>query len=195
MILQRTHQLLNQPTQYVVKALLQTRQILEKSESYYLGNKLYIDPYLYWSQQQQNEEIMHQKIGTELYNFIQEYDFSSSNPCERGSTKREKLCTDIGLEEMVRFEQFMKLQREQEQETERATSDEDDDDDDDSSTSDSSPSSTSDTNDQEDDFPGTKLDDTSNSNTIFLLDDQIGTYEDERNGTSELITSMLRPTP
>jgi len=32
--------------------LLQVRNILEKSEFYYAGNKLYVDPYLYWIQHQ-----------------------------------------------------------------------------------------------------------------------------------------------
>ena len=34
----------------VIRCLLQVRQILEQSESYYLGNKLYIDPFLAWLQ-------------------------------------------------------------------------------------------------------------------------------------------------
>jgi len=34
----------------VVRCLLQIRSILEKSESHYLGNRLYIDPYLAWIQ-------------------------------------------------------------------------------------------------------------------------------------------------
>jgi hypothetical protein len=34
----------------ITKSLLQVHTILEKSESHYLGNKLYIDPYLYWIQ-------------------------------------------------------------------------------------------------------------------------------------------------
>jgi protein SHQ1 len=34
----------------VIRCLLQTRDILHKSEFYYLGNKLYVDPYLAWIQ-------------------------------------------------------------------------------------------------------------------------------------------------
>ena len=41
----------------VVKALLMTRGILEKSESYYVGNKLFLDPYLYWIQQMDGAEL------------------------------------------------------------------------------------------------------------------------------------------
>jgi hypothetical protein len=37
----------------IVKCLLQTRSILEKSEFYYAGNKLFIDPYLCWIQRQE----------------------------------------------------------------------------------------------------------------------------------------------
>jgi protein SHQ1 len=35
----------------VVRSLLMIRNILEKSESYYVGNKLFVDPFLYWIQQ------------------------------------------------------------------------------------------------------------------------------------------------
>jgi len=34
----------------ITKALLQIRSILDKSEAHYFGNKLFIDPYLYWIQ-------------------------------------------------------------------------------------------------------------------------------------------------
>lgn len=34
----------------MIRCLLQTRQILEKSDIYYLGNKLFVDPYLLWLQ-------------------------------------------------------------------------------------------------------------------------------------------------
>jgi SHQ1 protein len=34
----------------LIQALLRIRNILEKSESHYLGNKLFVDPYLYWMQ-------------------------------------------------------------------------------------------------------------------------------------------------
>ena len=36
----------------IIKCLLQVRTILERSESYYIGNKLFVDPYLYWIQHQ-----------------------------------------------------------------------------------------------------------------------------------------------
>jgi protein SHQ1 len=41
----------------IVKSLLQLRSILEKSEFYYAGNKLFVDPYLYWVQHQ-NAELL-----------------------------------------------------------------------------------------------------------------------------------------
>jgi hypothetical protein len=37
-------------TKCVIRCMLQVRTILEQSELYYLGNKLYIDPYLAWLQ-------------------------------------------------------------------------------------------------------------------------------------------------
>jgi SHQ1 protein len=35
----------------IIRCLLQIRSILDRSDMYYLGNKLYIDPYLIWIQQ------------------------------------------------------------------------------------------------------------------------------------------------
>eukprot|EP00980_Cylindrotheca_fusiformis_P018894 scaffold6315_cov116-Cylindrotheca_fusiformis.AAC.5 len=40
----------------IIKCLLQIRSILEKSEFYYAGNKLFVDPYLFWVQHQNAEE-------------------------------------------------------------------------------------------------------------------------------------------
>jgi len=40
----------------VVRCLLQVRNILDQSELYYLGNKLYIDPYLAWLQDSRRHE-------------------------------------------------------------------------------------------------------------------------------------------
>jgi protein SHQ1 len=48
--------ILKQGIHSAIKSLLQVRNILEKSESYYVGNKLFVDPYLYWIQQQQYED-------------------------------------------------------------------------------------------------------------------------------------------
>jgi len=50
-VLQQTLALLKSGIHTVIKALLQTRTILDKSESYYVGNKLFIDPFLYSIQQ------------------------------------------------------------------------------------------------------------------------------------------------
>lgn len=41
----------------VVKSLLATRDVLEKSESYYVGNKIFIDPYLYWIQHLESPQV------------------------------------------------------------------------------------------------------------------------------------------
>jgi len=43
--------ILRRGTRCVIRCLLQTRVILDKSESHYLGNKLFVDPYLVWIQQ------------------------------------------------------------------------------------------------------------------------------------------------
>jgi len=42
--------LLEQGAVPMIKSLLDIRNILDKSESYYLGNKLFVDPYLHWLQ-------------------------------------------------------------------------------------------------------------------------------------------------
>ena len=42
--------ILRQGVRCVLRCLLQTRTILERSEMYYLGNKLFLDPYLAWMQ-------------------------------------------------------------------------------------------------------------------------------------------------
>ena len=39
----------------IIRCLLQTRKILEESELYYLGNKLFLDPYLAWLQHDINQ--------------------------------------------------------------------------------------------------------------------------------------------
>ena len=51
----------------VIRCVLQMRNTLEKSESYYLGNKLYIDPYLAWLQQVQtfpSEQLSKEILAT-----------------------------------------------------------------------------------------------------------------------------------
>jgi hypothetical protein len=40
----------------VVKALLQIRQIFDTSEWYYVHNKIWVDPYLYWVQNQEDDD-------------------------------------------------------------------------------------------------------------------------------------------
>jgi protein SHQ1 len=51
----------------VIRCVLQIRNILDKSESYYLGNKLYIDPYLAWLQKVQtfpSEQLSKEILAT-----------------------------------------------------------------------------------------------------------------------------------
>ena len=52
----------------IIRCLLQLHEIMEKSESHYLFNKLYIDPLLGWIQQL--EEVVVQKFGKELEDVI-----------------------------------------------------------------------------------------------------------------------------
>jgi hypothetical protein len=48
----------------ITRALLQVRTSLDKSEVYYLGNKLFVDPYLYWIQNQPNQDKTETNSGT-----------------------------------------------------------------------------------------------------------------------------------
>ena len=47
----------------ILRCLLKTRQILDKSECYYLGNKLYIDPFLYWVQKNATASTFQKSIS------------------------------------------------------------------------------------------------------------------------------------
>jgi protein SHQ1 len=49
-IMKQVAAILRQGVRSVLRCLLQTRTILDRSEMYYLGNKLYLDPYLAWIQ-------------------------------------------------------------------------------------------------------------------------------------------------
>ena len=51
----------------ILRCLLQTRGILDKSECHYLGNKLYLDPYLLWLQSRVADETL-SRFSRELFN-------------------------------------------------------------------------------------------------------------------------------
>jgi protein SHQ1 len=82
----------------IVKALLQIRIILERSESYYLGNKLFVDPFLHWIQQQNEKDDVLLQLKEELKLFLKQDE----------KVIRQWLC----LEELTNFHQFMKQQQE-----------------------------------------------------------------------------------
>jgi hypothetical protein len=156
---------------------------------------------LYWAQQEHNEGTL-QKVQKELCDFTKEYDDDIST-VSWSNEKRETLSEALGLEELMRFEQLMKRQKEQENNGGATASNDDDDNDDDND---------SDTNDDDDDSdgdddstndssssstttsgPGSKPHPTSTSSKRILLDDQIGT-EEECTAT-DLISSMLHLKP
>ena len=56
----------------ITKALLQIRAILDKSEVYYLGNKLFVDPYLYWIQNLQEQPGEDSYLGRMIYELARE---------------------------------------------------------------------------------------------------------------------------
>ena len=52
----------------IIRCLLQLHQIIEKSETHYLFNKLYIDPLLGWIQRCDEEEVI--EFGKEVKNAL-----------------------------------------------------------------------------------------------------------------------------
>jgi protein SHQ1 len=56
----QTVMILNHGRRCVIRSLLLVRSILEKSEFHYLGNKLYVDPYLSWLQRAVKEDDLEQ---------------------------------------------------------------------------------------------------------------------------------------
>jgi hypothetical protein len=91
----QTIHLLKQGVHAVIKALLQVRSTLEKSECYYVGNKLFVDPYLYFVQHQpydgalelveclSEELLLHSKIkesvGLDLHRYEAMLEDNDSN--------------------------------------------------------------------------------------------------------------------
>ena len=55
---QQALQIVKQGRRCAIRSLLQIRQILDKSETHYLGNKLFVDPYLSWLQRYPLDELM-----------------------------------------------------------------------------------------------------------------------------------------
>lgn len=62
--LEQVRQILSQGARCVIRCLLQARTILDHSELYYLGNKLWLDPYLAWLQRDTKcvERIMNEQL-------------------------------------------------------------------------------------------------------------------------------------
>ena len=64
---QQVVEILRQGVRCVIRCLLQVRTILDRSEVYYLGNKLWLDPYLKWLQRDASElEPLLSNLGAEV---------------------------------------------------------------------------------------------------------------------------------
>ncbi len=139
----------------ITKALLQIRAILDKSEVHYLGNKLLVDPYLYWIQnlkRPQDEDGGTDRILTELSNLVH-----NDKNFERIVQSVEQ---SLGIDEMM--EEFFGNDEDEESNNETASS---------------SSSSEEDSDSEEDNFVH------KNENkalAVELLDDQIGQGTDEQ---------------
>jgi protein SHQ1 len=83
----------------VVRCLLQMRNVLDKSELYYLGNKLYIDPYLAWLQ----DARRHNDDESYLKNLAQQIDAVITDT----KTLKEKI--DLGLPK-IEMEAFQEVE-------------------------------------------------------------------------------------
>jgi SHQ1 protein len=70
----------------ILRCLLQTRQVLNHSELYYLGNKLFIDPYLAWIQQQ-NCNLLSRRLADMAHvirNLVLSFaNFASTEQCKQ----------------------------------------------------------------------------------------------------------------
>jgi protein SHQ1 len=98
--------ILEQGIHSVIKSLLQVRNILEKSESFYVGNKLFVDPFLYW---------------------IQNLQFNDSKwlieSLKRELGRKEKLKDGLGLD-LIRYENMLQDSSESESDSDDDSSDE-----------------------------------------------------------------------
>ena len=78
----------------VIRCLLQLRTVLDQSELYYLGNKLYVDPYLAWLQDSRRHEDGH------LLQLSNEIDSALSD----AEALKERIGLDLPKIEMEPFE-------------------------------------------------------------------------------------------
>ena len=162
----------------ITKALLQIRAILDKSEVHYLGNKLLVDPYLYWIQnlqRPQDDDGGLDRILTELSSLV-----NNDKNFERIVHGVEQ---SLGIDEMT--EEFFGNDEDEESKNETASSS-------------SSSSSSEEDSDSEEENSVTKNE--NKALAVELLDDQIGQGMDEQKpailycvGDSEPPSSAARP--
>ena len=62
----------------VLKCLLRIRAVFEHTDTHYLLNKLYVDDYCTWMQQQQQDDTPHGLHADSLYEFAKEYNSAKS---------------------------------------------------------------------------------------------------------------------
>ena len=156
----------------ITKALLQIHAILDKSEVHYLGNKLFVDPYLYWIQnlkEQTKEGCGLSRIISELSAIIED------------DKNFRSLVNDVesSLEIDVMMEEFF---GDDDESSDSCSSSEKD--------SDSS-SSASASDDEEEDDKNIDQGDSEKHSKIELLDDQIGGNTDSDESKRTPKPSML----
>ena len=166
-VMESTLRLMEAGIPSIVKALLQMRIILEKSESFYLGNKLFVDPYLYWVQQQSDKSTGLLLLQQELRDFLKQ---------DNGIIRQS-----LGLEELTKFEIFVK-QQQQEVATEAESLAESVEESSDDASSDSDEDSGGESNGEED-----KSDDKiCESKVRILLDDLVGDEAEDTESTKPI---------
>jgi protein SHQ1 len=85
---------LRQGLRTVIRCLLQLRVILDRSEMYYLGNKLFVDPYLAWLQQHAHPESLEANSFLPLADAIDAM-LLDGNTLEGGDTLKDNLGFDL----------------------------------------------------------------------------------------------------
>jgi len=163
----------------IVRALLQVRTILDKSEVYYLGNKLFVDPYLYWIQNQPNRDKTDTDSGAFGLERIRSEMAGLIDNDESFGKLVARVETSLGIDAMME-EYFGSSESEEDDETVKDC-------DDASTSSSSSFDSSSSSHDNDNDDAGNDDEKMGTRVSASLLDDEIGTASGEEPSRSSML--------
>ena len=152
----QTGQILGKGVRCVIRCLLQLRSILDHSELYYLGNKLWLDPYLAWLQRDT------ERVEANLKQYSQQWP----------ALAKEQV--DLNLVELER--QFREGQVSEDDDNDAESAESSDDDDDSSSSSDDDDDDDDSDDESSSSSPKSRqAENISSSTTTALLDESMGT--------------------